>query len=336
MQASRLTEGVTVVAKKATLSVPDPALEERLHKRGVKFTYLSDIPTTAFDVDASMNNQARLTGELDEPTVVKYTEALKTHTALPAVIAHQNAAERLVMISGLHRLEAYTRTGLPLNVYLVVDASARTILELTFTENLPHGLPTSPDERERQALHLVENGMSSKEAAALLLVPHSRLERARAVQETRRRAMAAGINPRDWEKLPATTRTRLAGVHTDEGLTELGKLVIDAGLNADEVVGLIGEVNVSKSGTQQAALVRDLRDAYRDRIEKGGNAYNKTAGKKHTPRTTLERVVTNVLHLPEVGVIKDYYPGGQVEIVARLDDAIKALRAIKNGLSNGS
>lgn len=327
---------VATATKKATLSAPDAALEERLHKRGVKFTYLSDIPTTAFDVDASMNNQARLTGELDEPTVVKYTEALKTHTALPAVIAYRNNADRLVMISGLHRLEAYTRANLPLNVYLVEGASTRTILELTFTENLPHGLPTSPDERERQALHLVENGMSTKDAAAMLLVPHGKLERLRAVQETRRRAMSAGINARDWEKLPPTTRSRLAGVNTDEGLTELGKLVIDAGLSTDEVIELIGEVNVSRSGTQQAALVRDLRDAYRERIEKGGNTYNRTAGKKHTPRTTLERVVTNVLHLPTAEVIKDYYPGGQVEIVARLDDAIKTLRAIKNGLSNGA
>jgi hypothetical protein len=319
------------MAKKATLSTPDRGLEERLADRGVKFEYLENVPIEEFDAEQSSNNQARL-GALDEATVVKYQDALEAGDALPALVAYRAGNGKLVIISGLHRLAAYTRLGLPVNVYEVIDASPNTRLELTFTENLKHGLPTSPEERLRQALHLVENGMSATAASKKLLVPLGRLERARSTQESRRRAIAAGLSLQEWEDLAPSTRQRLYGVHTDEGFAELARLTVAAGLSAEEVTDVISAVNTSRSGEQQRALVKDLRaQVYQDRVEKGGTTYEKTRGKKATPRSTLERTITMVRHLPELSAVVEYYPGDRSEIIANIDDAIGKLNALRAG-----
>jgi hypothetical protein len=326
---------VKPTAKTAALSAPDKALEERLRKRGVKFEYLENVSISAFDTEASANNQARLSG-LNEPTVVKYQEALEAGVALPALLAYQAENGKLVIISGLHRLEAYTRAGELVNVYLAINASPNTRLELTFTENLEHGLPTDEDERLRHALHLVEQDMSAKDAARKLLVPLARLERERGKLEQRRRAIGAGLTLQEWEALPTSTRSRLYQVNTDEGFAELARLTVAAGLTGEEVSDIVGQINSSRSGIQQQALVQDLREkAYVKRVEAGGKAYAKAPGKKNTPRITLERTVTLVQHLPPAATLAEYYSGDRSEILSGIDRAIEKLRELRVGL-NGS
>jgi hypothetical protein len=327
-------KGKTSVAKTAIQSVRDPEVEELLTKRGVTWKYVENVAPSAFDPVASINNNSRL-GKLDEPTAARYTEALSTGRGLPAVVARRGDNGLYVIVSGNHRLAAYTRRNLLLNVYEVTDVSKRTVLELTFVLNLGHGLPPPEEERLRQALHLVENQMSQTAAAALMLVPLSTLEKEVRRQEAKRRASAAGLTDREWEKLPASTRQRLGGVHTDEGFRELARLTVDGGLTSDEVQDVIATINVSRSGDTQRSLVQDLREqVYKGRIESGGAAYKPTPGKRHTARTNLERAVTSVLHITDYAGVASHYPTtDREEIVERIDAAVNTLQKIRSELS---
>lgn len=323
-----------MTGKTANLSARDPEVEELLTKRGVTWEYVENVSPSQFDPAASLNNQSRL-GVLHEPTVVRYTEALRNDHALPAIVARHDSNGLYVVVSGNHRLEAYTRAHKLVNVY-VVQASMRTILELTFVLNIGHGLPPAPEELLRQALHLVESGMSQTAASALLQVQPAALARAVQLQEAQRRASAAGLAAREWDALPTSTRQRLFGVNTDEGFIELARLTVDAGLSTEEVVDVLSTVNTTRSGDAQRSLVRDLREqVYKPRIEAGGSTYKPSRGKKHTLRTNLERVVTQILHLQDIPALMNHYPASdREEIAKRVEDALGTLREVLAALNS--
>lgn len=316
--------------KTAPLSHADPDLEGRLTKRGVTWTLVVDVPTSTFDLDKSLRNQSRL-GELDEPTVSRYVHVLEAGDSLPALVAWEDKRSgKYVIVSGNHRLEAFIRVGLPVAVY-VIEAPSQTILELTFTENLQHGLPPTEAERYRQALQLVENKMAASTAARLLMVSPRKLDNARAALEGKRKAAEWGIKPTDWDRLHAGVQEKLLTTKTDEGFAALTKLALDAGLSADEVKETLTSVNATKSADAQTRLIAELRGrVYQPRIAGGGNAYVKTRGKNATARSTAERAVTLVRHLPDPEAIAGYYTDLDArEAMEHIDDAIAKLRRLK-------
>lgn len=305
----------------------DPRLEATLEEMAIQPEYITGLQADDVDYEASLNNQARWKA-LDRDTVDRYKTTLRSGQPLPAILGRLNKKQKIVIISGNHRYTAYQELGLPYNCY-IISAPDHIIQELMATENLYHGLPSSYEERLRQALNLVDRGMSKADAARKMLVRYADLDKAAKDVESRRRAVEAGIRLQDWEKIHPATRSRLHSVHTNEGLKALADLILKADIPHGTVVQIIPQINVTRSGERQAELVNQLYEVYAQSIRSGGKAYRATGGKKNTPRIQAERIMTSLRNL-NVAALGQYYDEPDREAaIERVDQTMAALKAIK-------
>lgn len=317
----------------AELSFWDPGLEGRLRKQGVKFTRLANLSPDQVDEAASERNQAR--PEAIKPHLVaEYVTTLSDGQALPALLLQRAAKGRYSIISGMHRWKACAETGLRFNAYLVDPSTPSTkIQELTYTENVPHGERTDVKTRVRQAFDLHDDGMSMADAARKLHVSPAAISDYKKVIEGRRQAKNAGVNLDRWEALHDSTKALILGIKTQEGFDALAHLVVDAGLSFTEVKEILASVNTSKSGKAQEETITQLRAAYQDRIVSGGKAYKPGPGKRRSPRTGFEALLTTALSVrPEM--LAEYYDERDRDAVnARIDSTVKALRAAQEAIN---
>lgn len=324
------TDGVdsdVVTVDASALCRRDPRLEATLEEMAIQPEYITGLQVDDVDYEASLNNQARWTA-LDRDTVDRYKKALRAGQPLPALLGRLNKKQKIVIISGNHRFTAYKELKLPYNCY-IISAPDHIIQELMATENLYHGLPSGEDERMRQALNLVDRGMSKTDAARKMLVNFKELDKAAKDVESRRRAVEAGIRLQDWEKIHPATRSRLYSVHTNEGLRALVGLILKADIPHKSVVQIIVQINVTKSGERQAELVGQLAEAYAQSIQSGGRAYSARGGKRNTPRIQAERIMTSLRNL-NVAALGQYYDEPDREAaIERVDQTMAALKAIK-------
>lgn len=271
---------------------------------GVQFTYHPDVPTSEFDIDRSLKNQARFE-PLDESVVATYQEAVERGDAFPAVIAYRPGRGRdpkLAAVDGNHRLVAHDRAGQPIDVYEVErGTNAKTIALMTFAFNTKHGLPTSEQERLSQALYLMDNGASMKEAAARLSVRMSDLQRAANRAKGDKRAADAGVDPREWESLQSASRTRLLGVSTDEGFAGAAHLSYAARLGTDEVQDLVALLNgAGRSATKQRQIIKSETERHADRIqEAAGGTYNPKGRKAMTHKGRVQMILGQFVAIPD-------------------------------------
>lgn len=318
------------------LSKRDPGLEKDLDGRGLQYNYVESVPPGAFDTDDSMLYQSRQ-GEIDRPTIDAYKLALKKGDALPAILSRFNAAEKLVVVAGLHRLMAYSELDLPLNTY-VVEADRKVLYELMVLSNVPgasHGLPTNDKQRLEQAAHLVDNGMPKAQAAAAMVLSESKLNSYFASKERRRKAVGMGVKPDDWDSLKDNVQSKLIQIHTQEGFQAMVALCLKAGLNIQQVSEHVDAVNSSRSGETQAAFVADLANAYANEIRAGGSTYRRKPGQPRSPRAVFETSLTSLIRrLDKPETLVGYYETDAEVIAERIDDAMTKLRAMKRALNN--
>lgn len=295
---------MTKTAPKATTldKARRPDIESELsEKYGVKWAFLDAVPTSQFDYDRSMHNQARFEA-VDEKTVELYTEAVKRGDVFPAVIAYRPSARgRFVMIDGNHRLSAHVRAEQPLAVY-EIDRSTnpRTIALMTFAFNTRHGRPTSEQERVTQAVYLVENGASIDAAASAVSIAPRVLKKAMARSAADARADEVGLKRNEWDTLAATTKSRLVNISTDEGFHDAALLTYAAKLDAQEVFELVALLNATKSGTKQREIVKQQREMHSERIHAAAGGVLTTADRRALgPKQRLGMSLGQVLALPE-------------------------------------
>lgn len=319
---------------------PPPRLDveaQLLLDMSIKYTVRDSVPLAQIDVPGSIRNQARM-GDLDEPTVIQYIEALKAGHVLPPIVGNTGKSG-IIIRSGRHRYESYTRLERTIPQLYLCDptTSVRRLLEFTFRANVGAGHGLTPDEEARiqQAHHLIENGMSSVQAAALLLLPHSKLERYRAELEAKRRAITAGVSPKEWDELSKLIRVKLNAIHTDEGFVSAVKLTVDAGLTMPEVTDIVNAINTTRSGEAQKQNVDDLRNkVYKKRITEGGNSYVKRQGIRSTPRTAAEAALSRLLNVAPITTLMEYYPeADRKDTLQRVDEVITFLKTFKEALN---
>lgn len=280
-----------------------PDVEHELtNKYHAKWSFLSDVKPSQFDLDKSLHNQARFE-PIDEKTVELYTEAVKRGDAFPAVIAYRpGPRQRYVIIDGNHRLSAHTNADMPLDVYEIDrDTDPRTIALMTFAFNTKHGRPTSEAERVTQALYLVDNGASIDSASAAVNISPRLLKKAIAKHKADNRADEVGLKRSEWDAISQSGKNRLLNISTDEGFAEAAKLAFAAKLDATEIFDLAALLNSSRSGTKQVAIVKAKREELLDRIQKqAGGVLGGTSGRKGMgPRQRTGIAVSNLMALPE-------------------------------------
>lgn len=310
------------------------ALTDEYH---VKWTFHAGMPVADFDMEKSLHNQARFEA-VNQTTVEEYAEAVKRGDIFPAVIAYRPGPRaRLIIIDGNHRLGAFYKAGVPIDVYEVDrNTDKRTIALMTFAFNTKHGRPTSEEERISQAKYLVDNGSSIAHAAAAVSLPQNVLKRALARSTADARADEVGIKRSEWDSLAASARGRLKDIFTDEGFADATKLAFQARLEVQEVFDLVALLNTSRSGAKQRALVAQQREVHRDRIQQGaGGVLTSNDRKAQSPRTRLAMSLGQVMALPEdiPTIVAMYAAPERKEAAKKVQEAADRLAAVAAALA---
>jgi hypothetical protein len=306
-------------------------LTERYH---VEFTYLPGVSTSEFDIDKSLKNQARFDA-IDEATVELYKEAALRGDAFPAVLAYRpgrSANAKLVSIDGNHRLVSHDQAGVPLDVYEIARGTKpQTIALMTFSFNTKHGRPTSEAERVSQALYLIDNGAGQEAAAAAVNVPVRIVKKAVLKAGADKRADEVGVDRREWEALPQTSRSRLLNIGTDEGFHDAVHLAYAARLDSNEIFELTTLLNTSKSATKQRAILKAETARYADRIQDvAGGALGNAGRKPMTPKGRLMMILGQVTALPDDtrAVASSFSAQEKTDAASRLMTASEHLRKV--------
>lgn len=285
----------TRVVEKPSEAGGDARIEDALTTKGFKWTFHAGLTPDQFDLTKSLRNQARVGTPLNDTRVDTYAESMKKGDKFPPVVAHGKMG-KLEMADGNHRLSAAIKANKPLDAY-VITGPAQTITLYTYEANTKHGLPTTESERIQHALYLHDSGVPLREAAAQLSVPLNLVTKASQKKNTDRRFEECKIPLAVIDKLPESTKWRLAQISTDEGFTAAVELASKAALGVDEVFQLVTEMNELKSSTRQVKYVGDQYHVYDDRISTSGGGVFK--GRGITPKGRVAGAMTTVLNLPD-------------------------------------
>jgi hypothetical protein len=323
--------------QKSALSGRSERVERKLDEYGVKWTYREKVSVSEFDVAAGLRNQARMGKPLRDDVVTRYREGMKAGQKFPAVVAgRKKAGDRLLVnADGNHRTVVARELGKTLDVYeLDPETPTTTLMRLTYALNADHGLPTSDEDRIQQALHLIEIGLSARDAAHELVLPVARVEAERRKADANARVVEMGVNIRDWEALQAPKRIALSSITTDEGLAGAIKLTRQADLGMDDLKALVSDMNKSRSVAKQNEVLRAHREIHQDTIANGGMAMRQTVGKRESsPRSILARSmgILRTMPAPEL-VAARYTETERPDAVKAVDETIAILQAVRNAL----
>ncbi len=330
------------MAKTGALSGRSERVERKLDEYGAKWTYREKVPVTEFDVQAGLRNQARMGKPLRDDVVTRYREGMKAGQKFPAVVAcRKKGGDRLlVSADGNHRIVVAQELGKTLDVYeLDPETPTTTLMRLTYALNADHGLPTSDEDRIQQALHLIEIGLSARDAAHELVLPVTRVEAERRKADANARVVEMGVNIRDWEALQPAKRVALSTITTDEGLAGAIKLARQAGLSMEGDNGikdLVRDMNKSRSVAKQNEVLRTYREIHQDVIANGGAALRKTTGKRESsPRSILARSIGTLRTLPAPELVAARYTEiERPDAIKAVNETIETLQAVRDALLN--
>lgn len=239
-------------APAATLSGKNETTEAWLNSHSLGYDF-KPIQVSQIDTKSSLRNQARIGAPLNDDQVLMYASAMENGDLFPPIVVYMKPeTKKYVVIDGNHRVAAYQMTNTAkVNAYVIDKPSNAQVLLLTFEANTKHGLPTSMDERLRQAVVLVEHGSSQTAAAQRLGIPIRRVENAIRGRKSDRRADMLGVNRR-WHDLRPSTRQMFSALRNDNVFKAFADLVIVTGMGGQDVQSYISRLN--EQPTEQKAL----------------------------------------------------------------------------------
>jgi hypothetical protein len=215
------------------------------------------------DIDRKQSelNQARISKPIDEDQVVMYAEAMERGDKFPPIVVYQQGSTYIVM-DGNHRVAAadMTKDETTIQAYVVKDPAAAQVQAFTYEANTKHGLPTSLQDRLRQAIHLINRGShTAVQAARQLGIPLNTLRSALDQYQADKRFEALGV--KKFQSLTSTAKRRLDSIHSDPVLRASAELVLDAGIGSEDVTRIVRDVNALRSEREQLAYISKERES---------------------------------------------------------------------------
>jgi hypothetical protein len=263
----------------------DPRTEQYLTQQAVNWKHVPGVPIADFDLNASLKNQARLTGALNKDTVQEYALAMIDGVEFPSVVSRRvNGKE--ILLSGNHRLHAAVVAELDkFDTYRIDTDDPFLIERITRSINSIEGMRPSRKESVAQAVYLVDGRhMTAKAAAAEFHIPVEAVLKAMRTSATRKRLAALGENP----ELPDAHLDTLNAVKSDRVLKPIGELVRLAQLPSEVVDALVKEVRAAGDEESQLRTVSQWRNRpdIKDRIGKykGGTVKKPVRGGDNATR----------------------------------------------------
>jgi hypothetical protein len=320
-------------------AVRDPKTEATLNKFGVAWELRFDVPTTRFDVDGSLKNQARL-DPYDEKRVAKYQRDLENGAVFPAVVASVEERSRggdvYIIVDGNHRLLAHQGASRALSAYAIAGDTDPTILvQLTYVLNVDHGLGLTRQEQLQHAYYLTTTGVADEAASELMgLHSVSQLKTFISVVRADERAARLSVSPRLWAEVSDTAKARLKSISTDAGFRAAVTLLATTGVSSTVVSGMVGEINQHKDSDAQVAFVEgELTERYEGTVAVMGGKLQ--GGKRtSTPRWRLGGAMSNTMSILDdlPGTVALYRGPERGPVAVKARDAAAKLTAFAEEL----
>lgn len=307
-------------------------VEKWLDEHHVSWEFDGAFPVEDISIEESLQNQARLHEPINRATVETYAAAMERGDEFPAIVLIRPGIDYLaVTADGNHRLMAAVETGAKkVGAYVVRgEPSSARMVTLTMEANARHGQPTNLAERLEQAVYLVAQGATQKRAAASCNVPVGQLQARLNKERAETRGLEAGVKPGQWSELSRAVRIKLATIATDEGLKAAASLAYTANLSLPQVTALVSEVNATRSGAKQVAVVKAFASTLVDKTS------GPAAKGKATPKQRYALAVSGILSLPDSlgsSLVKSFAPNERKAAAKQARDAARKLTALASAL----
>lgn len=313
-------------------STPVPATEEWIASHGSSFE-LRTIRIAGINRSRSLTNQARFKA-LDEDTVLTYSAAMERGDRFPPIVVYREPNGSFVVIDGNHRVAAAELVlGTDIDAYVVDNVSDLQVQTMTFEANAKHGLPSSMEERIQHGLYLVDLGVSHRDAATMVNVPLTTLQRE--VEKHRADGRFSASNIERWNSIAVGGRQRMNAIRNDVVFQAAAKLVIEAGLSTTEINTMVTSINKASTEGDQLAVV----DTYRQRH---AATISLTAGGRVPTPVSMMRLSRTLayaegIEIKELERIKSAMTPDQLKVLnSRLSRAAVILMEAKRALEPGN
>jgi len=313
----------------------DVKTEAWLDSMHVTWTYEPKLSLDDIDVTRSLANQARLE-PLDEDTVDRYTADMRDGAVFPAVIAHKPSAraKKLVLLGGNHRRAAATAAKKRTIAAYIVTCEPETATLIAYTDNRRHGLPSSRPERIRQAVHLVEMGMTGQEAAKQMGVSASDVSNYRAIGKAERRARTLGVDR--FDHLPVATKLALSKIDLDAPFRAASELAVTTAMTNTDAAALVKQVAKAASEADALATIGEAAEERRHIAQKtmGGRTAGPRgrAGRPSAAYGTVNGACVEILGVSPEDVAASIPPASVQRIRERCKETARRLMAIDKAL----
>lgn len=274
--------------------MPDPKVEDKLARLGVRWTYRAGVPIAHIDLAASRHNNARayLNGALMRDKVEDYARAMKQGARFHALVAHMGPAGKLQLNGGNHRAAGAQAAGRrTVDLYDLATDDAALLDLVTLTLNDLEGVGTRREERVQQALYWVAQNQSRvtlTDAAVLFNVSMKTLSFERIVQQARRAlAGVRNVKTDQWSKVALE---RIQSLDNDNVRIAAARFQTRRLVGDDEMRGIVAEIKAEHTEEAQLAVVH----RHSERADLGLREALIAAGAKPKPRREAPGLLANL------------------------------------------
>lgn len=301
-------------------------VEAWLTSLGATWEFHPDLAITKIDQAAGLANQVRH-DPLHEEVVDRYAAAMVEGAVFPPIIATLDGHQPL---GGNHRIAAAQRARRVTLAAYLVDATPQVLRRIRFEDNARHGLPPSPAERVEHAVALMADGMSQREAAAIVGIPQPKLSIAASALEATRRATDAGID--GFARLPEAVRYELGRLDHDAVFAAGARLALDTGVP----VGTLRPLVAAAIGAEPTEALRLIGAEHEDLADRARDRAGNVRSSSRTPRARLDSAMAEIRSLVPIDIY-DTCPNDDVRAVLaqRILDTHKVLAEAHKLLTEG-
>jgi hypothetical protein len=239
-------------------------IEQMLKARSIEFDFEANVQIS--EIRDAEGNQVRLTEHrAPKDQVAKYAVAMKHGATFPAIVLN----DRLERIDGNPRLEARIKNGddtIP--AYICHGLTQLDARSLSVELNQANGLAMDEDEIRRFVDGAVLEGQHAdlRTLSRMTGVRDSKIARWVAETQFKARAEHEGIDERQINALPASTRAALQATRLAAVFSALTRLAADARIKVVDVKKLVAQTNAASSESDALALVEAERELRADEI----------------------------------------------------------------------
>lgn len=237
-------------------------MRERISDEGKKWSFLGDIPRNTMNLREG-GNSFRLIEHIKKDKVQAIKDKVAEGVVMPAVIVTRKGRK---LVEGYHRWHGYEGAGVANIAAYEVDLDGDALDQFVIEITQMAGDKLTPEEVKMLSLRYLQRGFSESRIASMLNVPLSTLRQWAAISKLQARLQTTGTtyDLTGWSNRTCGILYTIRNLPT---LVAAVELVRDARLKGNEVVALVQAIRPAQSQAEELAILKDQREAMKDRIE---------------------------------------------------------------------